>query len=762
MKNKRINKLIIFAFCICNLVNNQLHAQNINLVDYVNPLVGTESDVELSTGNTYPAIALPWGMNFWTPQTAKNGDGWQYTYGAKKITGFKETHQPSPWINDYGCFSLMPMTGKLKLDETTRGSWFSHKSEKSLPYYYSVYLANYDIKTEITPTDRASQFRFTFPKSDEAYIVLDAFHKGSYVKIIPEQRKIIGYSSYNSGGVPHNFHNYFVLYFDTDFESSYTWSDLIAFEKMEIMDNHVGAAIKFKTNKNQVIHIRIASSFISPEQAELNLQREIGNDSFDQTMAKAKDSWNNELNKVVAEGGTPAQMATFYTALYHAFLFPRKFWELDQNNKIVHFSPYNGNILPGYMYTDNGFWDTFRAVFPLFTLLNPTLNSQIMQGLVNTFKESGWLPEWASPGHRNCMIGSNSASIIADSYLKGIRGYDIDILYDALLKNAGNEGPMESVGRYGVKYYNDLGYIPYDVGIDENAARTLEYSYDDFTIMKLAKELKRPQSEIDSFAKHALFYKNVFNKSSNFMQGRNLNGRFQTPFSPVKWGDAFTEGCSWHYTWCVFHDIKGLSDLMGGKKQFSAKLDSMFSEAPNFDFSYYGKQIHEITEMAIANMGQYAHGNQPVQHGTYLYNYCGEPWKSQYWVRQTLDRMYNPNPDGLCGDEDNGQTSAWYVFSSMGFYSVCPGTNQYVIGSPLFKKMTLNLENGKHFTINAPTNTSDNVYIQKASLNGKVYSKNYLLHEDLLKGGTLDFDMGKEPMKTRGIKEEDLPFSLTK
>lgn len=755
-------KSIAIVLCIITIQLVQTQAQNINLVDYVNPLVGSASDIELSTGNTYPAIALPWGMNFWTPQTGKNGDGWQYTYSAKKITGFKETHQPSPWINDYGCFSIMPMTGKLKLDENGRSSWFSHKSEKSSPYYYSVYLATPDVKTEITPTERASQFRFTFPKSDNSYLLIDAFHKGSYVKIIPEQRKIIGYSSFNSGGVPDNFHNYFVMYFDTDFDDSNTWSDQMIYEKKEIKDDHVGVVLKFKTSKNQLIQVKIASSFISFEQAELNLQREIGNDSFDKTMAKAKDTWNTELNKVVVEGGTENQMATFYTAMYHASLFPRKFYEFDKDNQIVHYSPYNGKVLPGYMFTDNGFWDTFRAVFPLFTILSPGLNSQIMQGLVNTYKESGWLPEWASPGHRNCMIGSNSASIIADSYLKGIRGFDINVLYDALLKNANNEGPMESVGRYGVKYYNELGYIPYDVGIDENAARTLEYSYDDFSIMKLAMALNRPKSEIDLFSKHAYFYKNVFNKSSNFMQGRNKDGRFQTPFSPVKWGDAFTEGCSWHYTWCVFHDIKGLTDLMGGKKNFSAKLDSMFSEPPKFDYSYYRSQIHEITEMAIANMGQYAHGNQPVQHGTYLYNYCGEPWKSQYWVRQTLDRMYNPYPDGLCGDEDNGQTSAWYVFSSLGFYSVCPGTNQYVLGSPLFKKMTLHLENGKSFIINAPDNSKENVYIREARLNGKEYTRNYLQHEDIMNGGLLEFKMSNQPEKTRGIKEDDLPFSLSK
>jgi predicted alpha-1,2-mannosidase len=756
--NLRISIVLVFLFFCIGSVN----AQNKDLVQWVNPLVGSDSEYPLSNGNTYPAIAVPWGMNFWTPQTGNMGNGWGYTYKGYKIKGFKQTHQPSPWINDYGAFSLMPETGRVKIFESDRASWFSHKAEISKPHYYKVYLADYDVTVEITPTERAAQFRFTFPKSDESTILLDAFNKGSYVKIIPEQRKIIGYCKNNSGGVPANFQNYFVAYFDKDFETTSTFKDS-TFQRyvMETKSRHVGAIVRFKTKSGEVVHVKVASSFISWDQAELNLKRELGNDTFDQTKAKAQEAWNKELSKITVEGGSDAQMTTFYTALYRGFLFPRKFYEFDKENKVVHYSPYNGQVLPGYMFTDNGFWDTFRAVFPFFTLMQPELNSHIMEGLVNAYKESGWLPEWASPGHRNCMIGSNSASLIADSYLKGIRGYDINTLYEALVKNSNNEGPLESVGRFGVKYYNSMGYIPYNVKVNENVARTLEYSYDDFCLSKLARKLNRPQSEIDTFAKRSLYYRNVFDKSTNFARGKNLDGTWQSPFVPEKWGDAFTEGCSWHYTWAVFHDVQGLMNLMGGRDKFVTKLDSLFTAPPKFDYSYYGVQIHEITEMAIAGMGQYAHGNQPIQHGIYLYDWAGEPWKAQKWVREVMNKLYTPNADGLCGDEDNGQTSVWYVFSAMGMYSVCPGSGQYALGAPLFKKVTLKLENGKTFVINAPLNNASNIYIQKAALNGKDYTKNYLTHEDILKGGSFNLLMGAEPNKSRGINKDDFPYSLS-
>jgi len=748
--------LILFFYFSANSF-----AQNLSPVDYVNPLMGSDSNHDLSNGNTYPAIALPWGMNFWTPQTAKMGDGWIYAYDATHIQGFKQTHQPSPWINDYGQFSLFPMTGELKIDGEKRASWFSHKAETVKPYYYSVYLADYDVTAEITPTERAAIFRFTFPQNEKSTVLIDAFDKGSYIKIIPSENKVIGYTTRNSGGVAANFKNYFVVVFDKSFIENLICSDsLIVADISELKANHVLAALRFNTKKGEPVHARVASSFISFDQAELNL-KELGKDNFDQVCQKGKDIWNKELSRINVEGGTTDQTRTFYSCMYRTMLFPRKFYEFDKDGKMVHYSPYNGQVLPGAMYTDNGFWDTFRAVFPFFNLMFPSLNVQIQEGLVNAYKESGFLPEWASPGHRNCMIGSNSATIIADAYLKGARGYDINTLYEAVIKNSKTEGPLTSVGREGVNYYNKLGFIPYDVDIRENTARTLEYAFADWTLWKLAKELKRPQEEIDLFAKRCQNYRNVFDLETKLMRGKNQDGSFQKPFNPFKWGDAFTEGNSWHYTWSVLHDVQGLVDLMGGKKEFVGMLDSVFIVPPIFDDSYYGGVIHEIREMQIMNMGNYAHGNQPIQHMIYLYNYAGQPWKTQKWVREVMDRMYAPTPDGYCGDEDNGQTSAWYVFSAMGFYPVTPGSDQYVLGAPLFKKISVKLENGKEVVINAPENSAENKYIQTASFNGKEYSKNWLSHSELMKGAKIDFKMGLTPNKERGNSEEDFPYSFS-
>lgn len=736
---------------------------NVELVDYVNPLMGTDSEFKLSNGNTYPAIALPWGMNFWTPQTARMGDGWTYAYDHYKIKGFKQTHQPSPWINDYAAFSLMATTGKLQVDQYKRSSWFSHKAEIVKPYFYSVYLADYDVNVQLTPTERSAFFKIIFPHSDSSYILVDAFNMGSKIKIIPEERKIIGYCRNNSGGVPDNFHNYFVAYFDKDFEMTHTWKDSIINEgNLEDEGEHVGAVIGFKTERGEEVHVKVASSFISYEQAELNLQQEINSKSFEEVKNEAKEIWNKELGRIQVEGKDIDDIKTFYSCLYRVLLFPRKFYEIDEDGNIVHYSPYNGKVLPGYMFTDNGFWDTFRAVFPFFTLMYPELNSKIMQGLVNTYKESGWLPEWASPGHRGCMIGSNSASIIADSYLSGIRGYDIETLYNAIIKNTkGYLKGTNSVGRFGATYYNELGYVPYDVEIPENTARTLEYAYADYCIWKLAQELGKPQDEIDLFAKRAQNFRNVYDKESGLMRGKNEDGTFQSPFNPLKWGDAFTEGNSLHYTWSVFQDIEGLKQLMGGNQKFIQTLDTVFSMPPEFDNSYYGFTIHEIREMQIANMGNYAHGNQPIQHMIYLYNYASTPWKTQYHVRSVMDKLYTPHPDGYCGDEDNGQTSAWYVFSAMGFYPVCPGSGQYVIGSPLFDKITLKLENGETLQINTKNNSKRNVYVNAINLNGRAWDNNYFKHAELIKGGKISYYMSSQPNHNRGINPSSYPYSMS-
>lgn len=744
----------------CSLANAQFIDKVNDPVDFVNPLMGTQSTPELSNGNTYPAIALPWGMNFWTPQTGRMGDGWQYTYTVDKIKGFKQTHQPSPWMNDYGEFSLMPETG-IHLTEESRASWFSHKAEVVKPYYYSVYLADYDITTEITPTERAAWFRITFPRTDSAYVLVDAYNHGSYIKVIPAENKIVGYSTRNSGGVPSNFKNYFVVVFDRPFTSVQTWKDDQLSDSTELVNKHVGAIAGFgHLERGTVVHARVASSFISIGQAEQNL-KETGKDDFETVKAKGRAIWNKTLGRVAVEGGTIDQVRTFYSCLYRMLFFPLKLYEKDAAGNIVHYSPYNGKVEPGYMFGGTGFWDTFRALYPFLNLVYPDINKEMQEGLVNDYKEGGWLPEWSSPGYRSVMVGNNSASVVADAYVKGMRGYDIGTLYEALLKDANHEGPISAVGRDGVEYYNRLGYVPYDVKINENAARTLEYAYDDFSIYQLGKALRRPADELKLYASRAMNYKNLFDPGHQLMRGKNQDGSFETPFNPFKWGDAFTEGNSWHYTWGVFHDIQGLIDLMGGKKMFVSMLDSIFIMPPTFDDSYYGEVIHEIREMQIAGMGQYAHGNQPIQHMLYLYDYAGEPWKTQYWVRETMNKLYKATPDGYCGDEDNGQTSAWYVFSALGFYPVCPATDQYALGAPLFRRVTLNLANGQRFVISAPGNSAANLYVDKAVLNGQPWDKNWIANSVIQRGGEIQFMMSPVPNKTRGVAPSAYPYSFS-
>lgn len=734
-------------------------------VDYaelVNPLVGTMSTHALSTGNTYPAIALPWGMNFWTPQTGRMGDGWAYVYTDNKIRGFKETHQPSPWIGDYGQFAIMPVTGAPLFGQDERASWFSHKSETAKPYYYSVYLAEHDVTTEIAPTERAAIFRFTFPETDSAFVVIDAVDGGSGIEIVSDT-EIVGYSTKNRGGVPANFRNRFVIVFDKPFSYKATFADGKLSEGVLAAEaSHAGAVIGFATEKGETVHARVASSFISDEQALQNL-KELGEKSFDEVAEAGKAAWNEALGRIEVSSENVDNMRTFYSCLYRSLLFPRKFYEVAADGRIMHYSPYNGQVLPGYMYTDTGFWDTFRSLFPFLNLMYPSEAVQMQEGLVNVYKESGFFPEWASPGHRDCMVGNNSAAVLADAFMKGLVVAEPELMFEGLLHGSNAVHPrVRSTGRLGWQYYNELGYVPYDVGINESVARTLEYAYDDWCIWKLAKELGRPEEEVELYARRALNYKNVFDRESSLMRGRNSDGSFQTPFSPLKWGDAFTEGNSWHYTWSVFHDPQGLIDLMGGKDNFVTMLDSVFTVPPVFDESYYGGVIHEIREMQVMNMGNYAHGNQPAQHMIYLYDYAGQPWKAQRRIRETMDKLYSATPDGYCGDEDNGQTSAWYVLSALGFYTVAPGTNQYIIGTPLFQKAVLHFENGNDLTVDAPDNGPENCYIDAMSFRGKPYTKNYFDHFDLLRGGTVKARMSDRPNFSRGTSEQDLPYSFSR
>ena len=724
-------------------------------------------------------------MNFWTPQTGKMGDGWQYVYTEDKIRGLKLTHQPSPWINDYGQLAVMATTGKPQLGEDERASWFSHKAETATPYYYKVYLADWDVVAEITPTERAAIMRFTFPQTEQANIVVDGFDGGSVVRADAARHTITGYTVKNSGGVPANFRCYFVMQLDCDFTVS-----------QQAGGDRQGVVVTTKTRRGQQVMARVAASFISEEQAWRNMQ-ELGNRTFDQVCADGRQRWNEVLGRIEVEDSNIDHLRTFYSCLYRSVLFPRSFYEINAQGQPVHYSPHTGEVCPGYYFTDTGFWDTFRCLFPLLNLVYPEMNAKMQEGLVNCYKESGFLPEWASPGHRGCMVGNNSASVVADAYLKlkapiaplsapegatnagkpflqgnvapsgaeggassGAVGGAWELLWQAVVHGANAVHPqVASTGRLGFEYYNKLGYVPYNVGINESVARTLEYAYDDWCIYQLGKALGKKEKELKPFREHAMNYKNVFDKETKLMRGRNEEGGFQAPFSPLKWGDAFTEGNAWHYTWSVFHDPEGLIRLMGGKHVFVQMLDSVFNVPPLFDESYYGGVIHEIREMQIMGMGNYAHGNQPIQHMIYLYDWAAQPWKAQQHVREVMDRFYTAAPDGYCGDEDNGQTSAWYVFSAMGFYPVCPGSGQYAIGAPYFDKTTVHLPQGKTLTIE--TRNADKPYIGSMTVNGQSYDRNYLEHTELMKGGTIICQMQDTPNRRRGITDDALPYSFT-
>ena len=734
---------------------------NTEPVDMVNPLTGTLSKFELSTGNNYPVIALPWGMNFWTPQTGKNGDGWQYTYTADKIRGFKQTHQPSPWMNDYGMFSLMPITGEAVFDEDKRASWFSHKAEIAKPYYYRVYLADYDITTEIAPTERAAMFRFTFPQEEMSYVVLDAYDRGSYVQIQPEKNRIVGYTTRNSGGVTKDFKNWFIIDFGSrSFDyTSVTDSKEIFTDRKELKENHTGAIVGFRTGHRDVVTARVASSFISLEQAERNLN-ELGKKSFDEIASDGRKIWNDVLGRIQVEGGSEEQMRTFYSCLWRSLHFPRRFYEIDDKGNPIHYSPYNGQILPGYLFADTGVWDTFRCLFPFLNLVYPSMNEEMQAGLVNAYLESGYLPEWSSPGHRDCMIGQNSASVVADAYIKGIRVANQDKLWDAVTYGAHHHLDRSASGRVGHDYYDRLGYVPCNVGIGQNVARTLEYAYNDWSIYTLGKAMGKSEAELAPYKKAALNYANVYNPARKLMCGREEQGAFNAEFVPENWSGEFCEGNSWHWSFCVFHDPAGLSKLMGGRDEMTEMMDSVFVLPSYLGLRSRG-MIHEMREMQVMDMGQYAHGNQPIQHMVYLYNWTGQPWKAQYWTREIMDKLYNPNADAYCGDEDNGQTSAWYVFSAMGFYPVCPGTKQYAMGSPLFQKILVKLENGKTIQIEAPNNNKQTRYVNDVKVNGKSVSRTWLEHDELTKGATIKFQMSSKPNKKRGTDEKDAPYSFT-
>ena len=713
----------------------------------------------MSWGNTYPTTAVPYPMNSWSPQTGKNGDGWKYQYSATTIRGFQPTHQCSPWVGDYGVFSLMPVS-ELVVDESKRATPFSHDKEIAKPHYYKVTLEN-GITTEFSPTTRSAHFRFSFPAKGDAFLVLDGYTKTSQVQIDVANHRITGYV-HNGAFSPKTHKNYFIIQFDKPFVSYGTWEN----RKNTIQKNNlsregegIGAYVQFA--KGSKVQAKVSTSYISPEQAEVTMTRELGkHSSVEVTKQAAADVWNQLLNRVLVDGGSEEDMKTFYSCMFRANLFSHKFYEEKEDGSPYYYSPYDEKIHDGYMFTDNGFWDTFRSQFPLTNILHPTMQGQYMQALLDAQEQCGRLPSWSFPSETGGMVGNHSISLLTDAWVKGIRTFDPEKALKAYAHEAMNKGPWGGAnGRVRWKDYYQLGYIPYPESMG-STAQTLEYCYDDFCAYQLAKMTGNKFYE-EVFARQIYNYKNVYDPSVGFMRGRKLDGSW-ADFDAFEWGGPYCEGNAWHYNWSVFHDVQGLIDLTGGDERFVAKIDSVFALPGIVKYGTYGTKIHEMLEMELAKMGQYAQGNQPIQHMIYLYSYAGQPWKTQYWIRQVMDRLYNSSENGYPGDEDQGGMSSWYVLSALGIYSVCPGTDEYVLGSPKFRKATITMEDGKKFVIEAKGNSKDNVYIQNATLNGKRHTRNYIHYSDIVNGGVLELQMGNQPEKTRGTAKEDRPFSLSK
>jgi predicted alpha-1,2-mannosidase len=740
-----------------------IQAQLKDLVQYVNTLQGTDSNFGYSYGNTYATTAMPYAMHTWGAQTNKNGEGFKYMYADNKIRGFQQAHQCSPWVSDYAVYSFMPVAGELVVNQDRRAAEFSHKNETGKPHYYKVTFDN-GITTEMAPTTRGAHLRFSFPASGDAWLVLDGYTNMSEVNIDPQKKQITGWVN-NQRFVNHaeNFRNYFVVQFDMPFEAYGTWEN----QKDETFPGETsregkgaGAYIRFK--KGAKVQAKTASSYISPEQALLTLQRELGTDkNLEQTKARGAETWNKLLNRVIVEGGTDEQIRTFYSCLFRANLFSRKFYERNTNNEPYYYSPYDGKIYNGYMFTDNGFWDTFRTQFPLTNILHPTMQGQYMNALLDAQDQCGWLPSWSQPGETGGMIGNHAISLLADAWAKGIRTFDPERALKAYAHEAMNKGPWGGAnGRIFWKEYFQLGYVPYPES-GGSTAQTLEYAYDDWCGYELAR-MTGKQFYMDVFERQMYNYRNVFDSSTGFMRGKGNDGKWQEPFDPFVWGGPYCEGNAWHYTWSVFHDVQGLIDLFGGPDKMTVKMDSVFTVPGIIKPGTYGGVIHEMKEMERAGMGQYAQGNQPIQHMIYMYSYAGQPWKTQYWARQIMDRLYNSTEKGFPGDEDQGGMSSWYILSALGIYAVCPGTDEYVLGSPLFKKATITMEDGKKFIIEADNNSKENMYVQSVTLNGVPVNRNYITYKDIVNGGTIKYEMGNQPNTDRGTAKDAAPFSLSK
>ncbi len=634
-----------------------------------------------------------------------------------------------PWLDDYGHATFLPFCGNIRFDATSRASSYSPEAAQLTPNSLKVNLLRYSAQVELVPTERCAVLTTTFETSKSVKIpgmIFDIPGQGGAVEPDLEKHRILFKSAVNAGGVPDNFATYYVLAFPGPWKS---------YETKQIGTHQVGV-VRFLPG--QSIEVRIGTSFISYEQASLNLEREVGNTSIESLRERAAARWNEKLNCVEIEGASSSQRSTFYSCMYRTLLFPRAWHEKDATGELQHFSAFTGKVMPGVMYADHGYWDVYRAWYPLMSILFPVQLGEILQAWVNAYKEGGWLPQFPAPGYRSCMTGSLIDSVFADAAIKGISGFNLTDAYDGLKKHATTPGnPEKGYGRVGLELYLKHNYIPAD-RISQSVAETVDAAYGDFCIAQVAGALGN-QSDHVSFLKRSENWRNLFDDKVKFFRGKNEDGSWLTPFDPFTWGSPYVEGAAWQHRWDVQHNISGLIEAIGGNDAAVEALEQMLTTPPRFDVGVYGVEIHEMSEMAAVPFGQYAHSNQPVHHLLYIFAHLGRNDRTQFWVRKVMRELYTP--ETFAGDEDTGSMSAWYMLSAFGFYPLCPGKPEYTLGSPLFSKVTLRLPDNKTLIIEAPGNNSETVYVRKVLFNGQPVTGPTVEHANLMNGGTLHFSM---------------------
>lgn len=713
--------------------------------DYVNTFIGTGGH-----GHTYPGATLPFGMVQLSPDTRL--EGWDgcggYHYSDEYIYGFSHTHLNGTGVPDLCDILLMPTTGECRWNngydnQPGYRSKFSHGNESSSPGYYKVLLDDYAVTAELTATTRVGMHRYTFPASAEANILLDLFHRD---EVLESSLRIISDTEIEglrrSRSWAENQYVYFVAQFSKPFESYEVAVDNISRKNIKAIDNkkNIKACFKFQTAAGDKILVKVGISAVSAEGARKNLQKELPGWDFDKVRQEAKSTWNRELSRIEVEGGSEAQKTVFYTALYHTMVQPNTFTDVDgsyrgMDNKIHKADGFT-------MYTVFSLWDTYRACHPLMTIIDRARTLDYIKTFLAQYEQGGLLPVWELHGNEtNCMIGYHSIPVITDAYAKGIKGFDTEKALEAMKKSATRDNA-------GLRAVDQLGFIPSDREA-ESVSKTLEYAYDDWCIAQFAKAAGK-DDDFRYYIERGQNYKNLFDPSTGHMRAR-INGGWFSPFEPTEVNYNYTEANSWQYSFSATQDINGLMELHGGKENFASKLDALFTASSKTT----GRDQSDITGL----IGQYAHGNEPSHHIAYLYPFAGKPWKTQELVRQILNDFYHDRPDGLIGNEDCGQMSAWAVLSAMGFYPVNPGSDFYVIGSPWFDKVSIHLENGKTFTIQANGSVGQNAYIQSAQLNGKKYNASFLKHSDIAKGGNLLFQMGSSPNMSWGNGKKNEPVT---